>query len=134
MSLDLVRGKFARIGARVKVRREALPRRLRIGIRHDPRGEYFDLALNAARAPLLHVLDVHPAARHLLLLADDAPLTPARRREGRQQFLVGHDGGWFVAALPHDAPARDVRGAIRLHRALRREVEHPAMAVDPSAG
>jgi hypothetical protein len=116
MSLDLVNGKFARIGARIKVRREALPRRLRIGIRHDLRGAYFDLALNAARAPVLRVLDVHPRARHLLLLADDAPLTPARRREGRQKFLFGHNGQWFVTPIPESAPATDVRSAVEWHR------------------
>ena len=104
MSLDLINGKFARIGARVKLRREALPRRMQIDIRRDLRGEYFDIALNAARAPLLRVIDVHPQAGRLLLLADDAPHTPARRREGRQRFLFGHNGSWFVAAIPDEAP------------------------------
>ena len=118
MSLDLINGKFARIGARVKLRREALPRRLRIDIRRDLRGEYFHLALHAARAPLLRVIDVLPQARHLLLLAEDAPHTPARRREGKQKFLFGHDGQWFVAAIPHDAPATDVRGALNALKPL----------------
>ena len=113
MSLDLINGKFARIGARVKLRREAFPRRLRIEVRRDLRGEYFDLALDAARAPVLRVIDVQRQARHLLLLAEDAPQTPARHRKGRQKFLCGHDQRhWFVAALPEGAPAADVRGAL----------------------
>ncbi len=133
MSLDLVNGKFARIGARLKVRREALPRRLRIGIRHDLRGAYFDLALNASRAPVLRVLDVHARARHLLLQADDAPQTPARRREGRKTYLFGHDGQWFVAAIPESAAACDVRSAVEWHRVeLLSDSRARALSIVPS--
>jgi hypothetical protein len=113
MDHDLINGKFARIGARVKLRRSPLPGRLRIDVRSGPHGEYFDIALDVARPASLRVLDVQPQGPHLLLLAEDDPHAPARLREGKQKFLCGHDERhWFVAAIPESAAAADVRGAL----------------------
>jgi hypothetical protein len=112
MSLDLITGQFARIGARVKLRSAPL-QPLRIDIRSDLHGEYFDIALNAAHPMRLRVIDIKPRGPHLLLLAEGDAQFPDRGGRGKQKFLCGHDERhWFVAAIPESTPAADVRGAL----------------------
>lgn len=94
--------KFAKIGARLVVRtpenartqRRTPETPLRIDVRTDRDGEYFDIVVsNRARA--LQVLDLRPRERHLLLLARDVATGE------KEKFLCGHDERhWFVAAIP----------------------------------
>ena len=97
-----VENKFHKMGARVKVTADPLAT-LRIDIRRDRDGEYFDLRRGTRTE--LNVLDVRPGDAHLLLMA---------REPGgvKNKFLCGHDErAWFVAAVPEDARAKDVQGA-----------------------
>src|SRR6185295_17134149 len=85
---------FKRMGARVKFR-EAISRRRPAGIdiRSDKHGEYFDIGVEATDQVEYQVIDVRPTQKHLLLMA--------RRDNGKQKFLCGHDERhWFVCAVP----------------------------------
>src|SRR5688500_6643349 len=104
----LLETKFEKMGARVKV--VSLPARLaqdpvRIDVRRDKRGEYFDVRHRSDVH--VDVLDVKSHDRHLLLM------TRSREaREAKSKFLCGHDErAWFVAAVPEAARAKDVQGA-----------------------
>jgi hypothetical protein len=111
MDTTALAGKFARIGARLKVTdrparlRWGMPAvALRLDILEDREGEYFEAVPDQARAIEVTVLDVQPDDRHLLLLV----------REGseKHKFLCGHDERhWFVAAVPEEAPVGNVRQA-----------------------
>ena len=122
MSTDLADA-FGLLGVRVRVspwevdeyvRPVELIDTLRVDVRRDESGEYFDLRCDPAVE--LEVVDVQPEGRHLLLTAH-APSgastpqeqDPARRRSA---FLCGRDErSWFVAAIPETAGATDVQGA-----------------------
>jgi hypothetical protein len=100
-------GSFERIGARVKLTFREPSRfgspNVRIDVRRDKRGEFFDL--NCAGDINLLVLDCDPADRHLLLMAR-LPDNP------KAKFLCGHDERhWFTAAIPENSGARTVMGA-----------------------
>jgi hypothetical protein len=86
--------------------------RVRIDIKRDPSGEYFDVALQKDEPLRVEVLDLRPDQRHLLLMvASPAPRpgTPQRK----QKFLCGHDErAWFVAAVPEAAGASNVLTAM----------------------
>jgi hypothetical protein len=83
---------FERMGARVRVR-ETFSRNRGIDIRSDKRGEYFDIGVEAADRVEYEVIDIRPGLKHLLLMA--------RRDDGKQKFLCGHDERhWFVCAVP----------------------------------
>ena len=83
---------FERMGARVRVR-ETFGRNRGIDIRSDKRGEYFDIGVEAADRVEYEVIDIRPRLKHLLLMA--------RRDDGKQKFLCGHDERhWFVCAVP----------------------------------
>ncbi len=83
---------FERMGARVRVR-ETFSRNNGIDIRSDKRGEYFDIGVEAADRVEYEVIDIRPRLKHLLLMA--------RRDDGKQKFLCGHDERhWFVCAVP----------------------------------
>ena len=83
---------FERMGARVRVR-ETFSRNRGIDIRSDKRGEYFDIGVEAADRVEYEVIDIRPGLKHLLLMA--------RRDDGKQKFLCGHDKRrWFVCAVP----------------------------------
>ena len=85
---------FERMGARVKIR-ETVSRRHPAGIdiRSDKQGEYFDIAVEATDLVEYEVIDIRPRQKHLLLMA--------RRDNGKQKFLCGHDERhWFVCAVP----------------------------------
>src|SRR6185295_18080906 len=114
------------MGARVTVG-GVVPRRLPgIDIRVDGHGEYFDIAVEQGDAVEYEVVDIRPQIRHLLLMA--------RRENGKQKFLCGHDERhWFVCAVPGASVSsveaamealqpREVRGAVqrRVKRAKNR--------------
>ena len=85
---------FKRMGARVKFRETVSQRRpAGIDIRADKHGEYFDIGVEATDLVEYQVIDIRPRQKHLLLMA--------RRDNGKQKFLCGHDERhWFVCAVP----------------------------------
>jgi len=94
MEIQLLETMFGRMGARVKIR-AAVSRRHPAGIdiRSDQRGEYFDIGVEPDDRVEYQVVDIRPGLRHLLLMA--------RREDGKQKFLCGHDERhWFVCAVP----------------------------------
>jgi len=113
------------MGARVKVKVLPAPEELgrqwngvrrspsdrtvvRLDVRGDARGEYFELVHR--RDVAVDVLEVNSAERHLLLMARQ-PLGGGQRSI-ESRFLCGHDErAWFVAAIPEEAEARDVQAA-----------------------
>ena len=110
MSSEALERRFAVMGARVNVRIGPWRGEPRIDVRRDARGEYFDLDVAPGpRAVELHVVDVRPRDRHLLLLA--------RVGGEKSKFLCGHDERhWFVAAVPEQA--RGVTGVATAKAAL----------------
>ena len=99
METKLVETMFERMGARVKFR-SAIDRFSAAGIdiRSDRRGEYFDISVGPSDKVEYQVVDIRPQLRHLLLMA--------RRDNGKQKFLCGHDERhWFVCAVPGDSVA-----------------------------
>ncbi|HEY9281852.1 MAG TPA: hypothetical protein VIP46_00080 [Pyrinomonadaceae bacterium] len=94
MNVALLRRRFERIGARVKVNDVTDRfRRAGIDIRADEEGEFFDIRVLPGDAVEYVVTDVRPEMRHLLLMA--------RRGDYKQKFLCGHDERhWFVCAVP----------------------------------
>lgn len=109
METEILKSKFTRIGARLKVS-DRPSRRFRRGglvsldVQTDRRGEFFEIVPQAGAAVDVEVLDVQPTQRHLLLLV----------REGgdRNKYLCGHDERhWFVAGIPETAPVGTVQQA-----------------------
>jgi hypothetical protein len=100
--------KFARIGARMKL---TVPRdrwsevgSIRLDVKSDRIGEYFEVATPPGASSAIEVLDVQPVDRHLLLIV--------RERGEKSKFLCGHDERhWFVAAVPESASVGTVRTA-----------------------
>ena len=104
MDTSVLNNKFERIGARVKFSEQFDRSGVSLNIQTDRLGEYFDVAQPQRNLPELHVLDVQPVDRHLLLMV--------REPEGKHKFLCGHDERhWFVAAIPESAPVGTVRQA-----------------------
>ena len=99
MDTDLLVERFARMGARARVREVAddtswwLRESPGIDIGADGRGEFFDIRLARDERVEYEVVDLRPEMRHLLLLG---------RRDGRKEkYLCGHDERhWFVCAVP----------------------------------
>lgn len=105
MDTVLIKGKFARMGARLKLDATRRPESV-IDIGRDRRGEFF--AIDRGRETEIQVLDVRPAQRHLLLqLVDgDGPRL-------KHKFLCGHDERhWFVAAVPWGTRSANVAQAM----------------------
>jgi len=109
----LLETKFAKIGARIRVphaeratsRRVPAGGRVRLDVKSDARGEYFEVASRTETPADVEVLDVQPGQRHLLLLVRD--------QGEKSKFLCGHDERhWFVAAVPEKAPVGTVRSAM----------------------
>lgn len=94
MNTQLLRKRFALVGARVKVSRLDTPNARRgIDIRRDEEGEFFDIRLGLAERVEYEVIDAQPRLRHLLLMA--------RGGDFKEKFLCGHDERhWFVSAIP----------------------------------
>jgi hypothetical protein len=104
MNAELLRTRFARIGARVRIgeltssepRRSSQP--LTLDICTDEEGECFDIRLRPSARVEMDVVDVRRREQYLLLRAR------AARRE--HYYLCGHDEQhWFVAALPERSGA-----------------------------
>jgi hypothetical protein len=105
MSLE---DKFLQMGVRLKVRLKArngftwhraagsgLP--IVLDVRRDDKGEFFEVTFLSKPLARLDVVDLRPANRHLLLMAENAG--------EKHKFICGHDERhWFVAAIPEDAP------------------------------
>ena len=111
MKIDLLNKKFERIGARLKVNRRPQRRRrqfrdsLSLDIGSDRKGEFFEVRPSDSHETEVQILDVRPAARHLLLMA--------RENDVKSKFLCGHDERhWFVAAIPENAPVGTVQQAM----------------------
>jgi hypothetical protein len=104
MNAALLRTRFARMGARLRVGdlTTSEPRRqvqtLTLDIRADEDGECFDIRLRASARVELDVVDVRRREQHLLLRA--------RETAREHYYLCGHDEQhWFVAAIPERAGA-----------------------------
>jgi hypothetical protein len=126
---SVLEARFAKMGARVRLtvvpalrsvrdwngrriwRGAAANAPFRVDVRRDERGdEYFDLQRRSDVE--VHVLDVRPNDRHLLLMARQFTQTGNKRREDKSKFLCGHDErAWFVAAVPESAHASNVQDA-----------------------
>lgn len=109
-TLNLI-AKFDRIGARLKVpdrpggRGGLMSGSIRLDVRLDRDGEYFEVTAPPLADPDVAVLDVQPGARHLLLLV--------RNLGEKSKYLCGHDERhWFVAAVPEAAPVGTVSQAM----------------------
>jgi len=108
---NLLEAKFARIAARLKVsdgisrtRGIASSTFVRLDVRSDRKGEFFEVVGSPDAEVSVEVLDLQPAERHLLLLVREGP--------EKHKFLCGHDERhWFVAAVPESAPVGTVRAA-----------------------
>ena len=94
---------FSCMGARLKVQTPGPQQgeKVRIDVGRDRDGEFFDVRCQNAVVP--EILDVQPAARHLVLMIRDG--------RAKHKFLLGHERHWFAAAAPGD-DVRDVRTAI----------------------
>jgi hypothetical protein len=99
------------MGARLKLEdRDARLRgggagRFAIDIRHDGKGEFFEIRTRREAAVEFEIVDLQAAERHLLLLV--------REGESKQKFLCGHDERqWFVAAVPDAGGVATVRTAM----------------------
>ena len=109
METDILKSKFTRIGARLKVtdrptRRFRTNGTLSLDVRTDRQGEFFEVVPQGNAAAEIEVLDVQPADRHLLLLV--------REGNDKSKFLCGHDERhWFVAGIREAAPVGTVRQA-----------------------
>jgi hypothetical protein len=104
MNAEMLRARFARMGARLELGelsdrdRSAAGRPLTLDVRSDAVGEFFEVRRRAAGAVELDVVDLRRRERHLLLRADE--------RYGEHYFLCGHDEShWFVAAVPESGGA-----------------------------
>ena len=108
----LLEAKFRRMGARVRVAEAPGIDRVRVDVKRDRLGEYFDLGVAPKAGVWVDAIDVRPRERHLLLMvADDAAGAPAATG-AKQKFLCGHDErAWFVAAVPETRKAANVREA-----------------------
>jgi hypothetical protein len=108
---DSLEAKFVRIGARLKLS-DGTGRRshvasggsVRLDIRIDRDGEFFEIRRGSGDEGRIEVLDVQPSERHLLLMV--------RERGEKPKYLCGHDERhWFVAAVPESASVGTVRAA-----------------------
>jgi hypothetical protein len=139
MDTDLLTRKFEALGARLKVTPvvpgfRMIPVPITLDIREDRHGEFFDLKIDRRQLENVDAVDVRSQERHLLLMAwvrpgqlAAVPDRHASRRERlawvpelvpgdeleKPRFLCGHDERhWFVAAVPEEAHASNVRTAM----------------------
>jgi hypothetical protein len=76
-----------------------------VDVQRDRKGEFFEISLRPAADVRIEVVDVQPARRHLLLLAEEG----ARKLK----FVCGHDERqWFVAAVPDEPGVASVQTAL----------------------
>jgi len=128
MDANLIHGKFAKLGARARIR-PLVGSRLRpasgpvvIDVGRDRHGEFFDI--QADDDADIEVLDVQPKDRHLLLMVRQ-PDPRHGRGDIKDKFLCGHDERhWFVAGIPDRAPVSTVvtaKEALKPDRVRERE-------------
>jgi hypothetical protein len=109
MNTNLLDIKFARIGARLKItdrpsRRSRTAGVISLDVQSDQKGSSSRSSASRGAEAEIAVLDVQPAARHLLLLV--------REGKDKSNFLCGHDERhFFVAGIPKSAPVGTVRQA-----------------------
>ena len=119
MDGKLLQTHFGRIGARALVREDAPGDSVRLDIRADRRGQYFDV-LTPGDADA-KVLDADRSLRHLLLMSVDG-------RGEKRRFLCGHDEReWFVAAVPG-------RSITRVRDAMEALKPQPVLALQARVG
>jgi hypothetical protein len=109
---------FERMGARVEQYEMRDPRGVRVDIRSDRLGQKFELGVGTGVD--LHIVDVQPGARHLLVACKVIDTGE------RHKFLCGHDEReWFAAAVPNGRGVSNVRTAIEALKPadVRTEVE-----------
>ena len=111
MDIQLLEKQFRKIGARVKIFAvESEFQRDGIDIRSDKQGEFFQIRVTDRESVEYEVVDLKPEMRHLLLMA--------RRNNGKDKFLCGHDERhWFVCAVPGNG----INGVVRAMEALQPE-------------
>ncbi len=109
MGTEVLKRRFAAIGARVKVAGSGRGFPL-INVDSDRHGEFFDIDFEGSgQVVTLEVVAVDRTSWHLLLLV--------RNGEEKSKFLCGHDERhWFVAAIPESA--RGVTGVRTAKAAL----------------
>jgi len=114
MDMQLLCNKFQRIGARVRIVEKPIRGPIEVDIGHDHKGEFFDLSVRRDSRVELDAIDVRPDLRHLLLMArDDEGRAADDNSGGKRKFLCGHDErAWFVAAVPEQRAASNVRTAM----------------------
>ena len=88
MDTNFLDGKFARIGARLRVTDRPTRRRRSAGVisldvQADRKGEFFEVVRQPGAEAEIAVLDVQRADRHLLLLV--------REGKDKSKFFCGHD-------------------------------------------
>jgi len=93
--MEAVAKKFEKMGARLKVSESNVLRsgsNFEIDVKHDKKGEFFDIKLRLGEDIDFDVVQVKPKDRHLLL------------QTGKEKFLCGHDERhWFVAGVSSHA-------------------------------
>lgn len=112
MDIQLLEKHFGQIGARVKIFGPSEKvRRSGIDIRSDKIGEYFSILISGKEEIEYEVVDLKPDMRHLLLMA--------RRENGKDKFLCGHDERhWFVCAVP----GKSISNVVNAMEALQPEI------------
>lgn len=122
METRLLETMFGRMGARVRIRDHVDRGKIAgIDIRSDNHGEYFDIVIGPNDLVEYEVIDIRPSMRHLLLMA--------RRENGKQKFLCGHDERhWFVCAVPGNfvsnvVNAMEALQPLEVRTAVRRRVK-----------
>ena len=118
MDTKLVTKRFEEIGARLRVSGEvSRENRAGIDIKFDLHGEYFDIQVDPNDKVDYEVVDLRPDLRHLLLMA--------RRENGKQRFLCGHDERhWFVCAVPGHSVSSVVKALEALQPVFVKGVVH----------
>src|SRR5690349_10116843 len=117
MDSELLEGRFARMGARLKVEerapwdRDGGLQNVTIDVQWDRQGEFFAIRTRPESRAELEVIDLQPAERHLLL--------QLREGDAKLKFLCGHDERqWFVAGVPDRAGVGTVEAAMEALKPL----------------
>lgn len=122
-TLNLFR-QFARMGARVGSARHPDPLEVRVDVKRDGGGEYFEVL--AGSSVRVVVPDVQRDLRHLLLVAHGEGETE------KHKFLCGHDERhWFAAAVPGSRGVSGVRSALEALKPAEVRIESEALGVRP---
>jgi hypothetical protein len=118
MDTKLLSKMFGQMGARVQVSEDVSRRNpAGIDIHVDRHGEYFHIRVEENDEVEYAVIDVRPDMKHLLLMA--------RRDNGKQKFLCGHDERhWFVCAVPGQAVSNVVNAMEALQPVFVRGAVH----------